>query len=59
MARRTPHIGRRGAVVQHDLGGLVVRSEQPMPLQVDGDLLEAREKRQFDAVPRAISVVVP
>jgi diacylglycerol kinase family enzyme len=59
MARRTPHIGRRGAVVQHDLGGLVVRCEQPVPLQVDGDLLEAREKRQFDAVPRAISVVVP
>jgi diacylglycerol kinase family enzyme len=59
MARSRPRIGRRGAAVQHDLSGLVVRCEQPLPLQVDGDLLEAREKMQFYAVPQAISVVVP
>jgi diacylglycerol kinase family enzyme len=58
MARSTPRIGRRGAAVQHDLRGLVVRCEQPTAVQVDGDLLEAREKMQFDSVPQAISVVV-
>ena len=36
-----PHIGRRGAFVAHDLDGLTVFADEPMPVQVDGDYLGA------------------
>jgi diacylglycerol kinase family enzyme len=57
MARRRPRRGI-GASVTHDLPGLVVRADSPMPIQVDGDLLGEREKVHFRSVPEAISVVV-
>lgn len=57
MARRRPRRGI-GASVTHDLTGLVVRADSPMPIQVDGDLLGEREKVHFRSVPEAISVFV-
>jgi diacylglycerol kinase family enzyme len=52
-----PHVGRRGAYVVHDLDSLTVLADEPMPFQVDGDALEAREKVTFRSVPNAIRVV--
>ena len=56
MARTNPRRGW-GSLVEHDLTGLVVRAEEPIPVQVDGDLLEPREKLDFRSVARAICVV--
>jgi diacylglycerol kinase family enzyme len=56
MARRKPR-GGIGSSVSHDLPGLVIRSESPVPIQVDGDLLGDREKIHFRSVLEAISVV--
>ncbi|MCU1655507.1 MAG: Diacylglycerol kinase family enzyme [Pseudonocardiales bacterium] len=58
MSGDRPRIGRRGAYVGYDLDGLTVRADEPMPVQVDGDLLEPREKLVFRSVPQAIHVVV-
>jgi diacylglycerol kinase family enzyme len=52
-----PRIGRRGAHVLHDLEGLTVLADEPVPFQVDGDGLDLREKVTFRSVPRAIRVV--
>jgi diacylglycerol kinase family enzyme len=54
-----PRIGDRGAFVVHDLDHFTVRSDQPLPFQVDGDALEERQKVSFRSVPRAIQVVAP
>jgi diacylglycerol kinase family enzyme len=56
MGRKNPRRGW-GAMVEHDLPNLVVVADEPLPVQVDGDLLEPREKLQFRSVPRAISVL--
>jgi diacylglycerol kinase family enzyme len=53
-----PHIGRRGAHLAHDLDGLTIRADEPMPVQVDGDLLTPREKLTFHSELRAINVIV-
>ncbi|MEP6599370.1 MAG: diacylglycerol kinase family protein [Actinomycetota bacterium] len=58
MARRNPRAGGRGAAVHHDLAGLVLRSDALIPVQVDGDLLEPREKMHFRSVPKALAVAV-
>jgi diacylglycerol kinase family enzyme len=61
MARLTgerPRIGRRGAYVVHDLDGLSVLADEPMPVQLDGDYLGRQEKLVFRAAPRAIRVLV-
>jgi len=52
-----PHVGRRGAHLVHDVDGLTVLADEPVPFQVDGDALDAREKVTFRSVPRAIRVV--
>jgi len=52
-----PRIGRRGAHVLHDLEGLTVLADEPVPFQVDGDALDTRDKVTFRSVPRAIRVV--
>lgn len=58
MARKKPRVGGRGVALHHDLSGLVLRSDAPIPVQVDGDLLEPREKMLFRSVPGALAVAV-
>lgn len=50
--------GGWGVLLEHDVPGFVLRADEPMPVQVDGDLLEPREKMPFWSVPRALSVVI-
>jgi len=52
-----PYVGRRGAHLVHDLDGLTVLADEPVPFQVDGDALETREKVTFRSVPDAIRVL--
>jgi diacylglycerol kinase family enzyme len=47
-----------GARLEHDLPGFVLRADEPMPVQVDGDLLEPREKMQFWSIRQALRVVI-
>ena len=53
-----PRIGRRGAFVAHDLDGLTVLADEPLPVQVDGDYLGTREKLVFRAAHHAIDVLI-
>lgn len=53
----SPRIGRFGAHVLHDLDGLTVRADEPIPFQVDGDAMDVRDKVHFSSVPGAIRVV--
>ena len=57
---RWPHPSQRsfGALVEHDLAEVVLRSTRPMPFQVDGDALEERSYVRFLGVPNAIEVFV-
>jgi diacylglycerol kinase family enzyme len=52
-----PRVGRRGAYVRHDLEGLTVLADEPVPFQVDGEGLGTRAKVSFRSVPGAIRVV--
>lgn len=58
MSGSRARIGRRGAFVRHDLTHLTVISDDPLPLQVDGDALEPRQKVTFRSVPDAVHVVI-
>lgn len=58
MARKNPKSGGWGVLLEHDLPGFVLRSDEPILVQVDGDLLEPREKMQFWSVPNAVSLVI-
>jgi diacylglycerol kinase family enzyme len=58
MARSTPPAGGLGARVEHDLPSLIVRADQPMPVQVDGDLLEPKQIARFWSISRALTVAV-
>lgn len=61
MARMSgghPRVGKRGAHVVYDLEGLTVRSDEPVPVQVDGDYLEPREKLVFRSVAQALRIVM-
>lgn len=53
-----PRVGRRGAHLRYDLDSFTVRADEPMPVQVDGDLMPSREKLHFRSTANAISVVV-
>jgi diacylglycerol kinase family enzyme len=53
-----PRVGNRGAHVARDLETVTVRADEPMPVEVDGDYLEPREKLVFRSVPEALRVVV-
>ena len=48
----------RGVLVEDDLPGFVLRSDRPLPLQVDGDYLGDRSEVRFWGVLRALAVVV-
>ena len=52
-----PRVGRRGAYLVHDLQSLVVRADEPMPVEVDGDFLGEREKLVLTSASRAIRVL--
>ncbi|TAM90901.1 MAG: diacylglycerol kinase family lipid kinase [Jatrophihabitans sp.] len=57
MSGENPRIGRRGAHVGHDLDAVVLRSQVPLPVQVDGDFVGLRETVRLAGVPGAIQVV--
>lgn len=48
-----------GGRAAHDLTGFTVRSDQPLPLQVDGDVVGDRTEARFELLPQAIRVLVP
>lgn len=58
LSGENPRIGRRGAFLAHDLGALTVLSEEPLPVQVDGDFVGMREKLSFRSVPAALHVII-
>jgi diacylglycerol kinase family enzyme len=58
LSGANPRVGKRGAYVAYDLETLTVRADEPMPVQVDGDLLEPREKLVFRSVPQALRIVL-
>lgn len=55
----TPNRGPRGrrVLTLHDQAEMVLRSERPIPVQVDGDYLGERTHMTVRAVPRALDVV--
>jgi diacylglycerol kinase family enzyme len=57
LSGNRPKIGTRGAHVVHDLEGLTLVAEEPLPYQIDGDALDFRQKVTFRSVPDAIQVV--
>jgi diacylglycerol kinase family enzyme len=57
MSRAEPRSVGRGAVLHHDLSGLVLRANPAIPVQVDGDLLQPREMMRFCSVPGALTVL--
>ena len=57
MAGGSPRVGRRGAHLVHDLDDFTVCADEPMPLQVDGELMGLRTKLRF-GVPTAAAVRV-
>ncbi|GAB2486626.1 diacylglycerol kinase family protein [Jatrophihabitans fulvus] len=54
-----PRVGRYGAFSAHDVDHLTLIADEPLPFQVDGDALDARDKVTFRSVPEAIRVVTP
>ena len=48
-----------GGRAAHDLTRFTVRSDQPLPLQVDGDVVGDRTEARFELLPQAIRVFVP
>jgi diacylglycerol kinase family enzyme len=58
ITRKAPGPSRIGSVVQHDLPHLTLRSDQPLLLHVDGELVGPRQGVEFVSVPAAIEVVI-
>jgi diacylglycerol kinase family enzyme len=54
----TPKIGGRGARLTYDLDRLVIWADEPLPVQVDGDYLELRDKLVFSSVSQAVRIAV-
>jgi diacylglycerol kinase family enzyme len=57
LSGRRPKIGGRGAHLVHDLDGVTLVADEPLPFQIDGDALDFREKVTFRSVADAIQVV--
>jgi diacylglycerol kinase family enzyme len=55
MRRGTPR--DPGALIVHDLPGLLVRADEPTPFQVDGDYLGDRTHVRFWSIPKALAVL--
>lgn len=58
MSGNRPKVGRRGAHVVYDLDRLTVWADEPLPVQVDGDLLGPRQKLTLTSAAQAVNVVV-
>ena len=58
LSGKHPRIGSRGAYVVHDLDGLTLLADEPMPVQVDGDYLGPQDKVVFTSAPNAVQVLV-
>ena len=58
MARKKPRSPGRGAVVLHDVSSFTLRSDVPLLLQVDGDLVGPHEIVEFTSTKAALSVLV-
>jgi diacylglycerol kinase family enzyme len=57
MSGARPQVGRRGAFLAHDVEALTVLADEPMPVQVDGEYLDLREKLTFHTAAHAIRVL--
>lgn len=57
MAGSSSHIGSRGAALRQDLDELTVLSDTPLPVHLDGEYVDTREKLSFRSAARALSVL--
>ncbi len=55
-ARPTVRASSFGGRQQHDLSDFILRSDRPLPFQVDGDALDERRHVHFTGVARALDV---
>jgi diacylglycerol kinase family enzyme len=53
-----PRVGKRGAYLIHDLESLTIRSQTPVPIEVDGDFLGDRDRLTLRSAAHAIRVLV-
>jgi diacylglycerol kinase family enzyme len=58
LSGKHARVGHRGAYLVHNLDGLTVLADEPMPVQVDGDFLGPQEKLVFRSAPNAVKVLV-
>lgn len=57
LSGSSPRIGRRGAWLYHDLESVQLRADEPLPVQVDGDYLDLRQKLTLHSVQRAVRII--
>ena len=55
---KTPRLKGRQVLALHDVERFTLTSEGPLPFQVDGDDLGERTTVTFEAIPRALTVLV-
>jgi diacylglycerol kinase family enzyme len=53
-----PRIGKRGARVDYDQETVTIFSDEPLPVEVDGDYLGQREKLVFSTAAAAVRVLI-
>jgi diacylglycerol kinase family enzyme len=58
IARTHPKPQRWGSVVRHDLTAFTVSADEPMPLQVDGELIGTGHEVHFTSAREALNVIV-
>jgi diacylglycerol kinase family enzyme len=58
IARKSPRAARLGTVVRHDLDEFTIAADDPIPLQVDGELIGTRTSVRFRARTHALNVLV-
>lgn len=54
--RPNPH--GRAVLARHDQPGFTIEAAEPMPFQMDGEYLGERRSVHFEAIPRALEVVL-
>lgn len=57
MSGDNPRVGTRGATVRHDLEELTILADAPLPVHVDGEYVETREKLSLRSVAGALAVL--
>jgi diacylglycerol kinase family enzyme len=58
LSGESPRVGRRGAHVVHDLDGVTIIADEPMPVQVDGEFVGLRDKVVFGTAAHAVDVII-